>query len=202
MIKGLGLLRSGLVGFWGETLFLVPVFSLVVVLTPNVTSAGSGSDTPPLPPAALIYPLLACLASSRFFLWIADLSVEAQLMQEMTDSDIRGRINGVHGSTCAAAELLQYIVVAIWSDPKDFAGLAGASVASVALGAGLFTGWCFVNGRGKEGEWWKVVEDRTGKAATAMEAPLSPVVAPTDPLVPAEAGIDIGVVNVDQQGLR
>lgn len=166
MIKGMGLLRTGMVGLWGETACLVPLFALVIALQPWIT-LGPGH----FPPPQLIYPMLACLACSRFFLWVADLTIEAQLMQEMTESEIRGRINGVHGSVCAAAELLQYIVVAIWSDPKDFAGLAGASVGSVALGAVVFTLWRIVVGRGKTGdEWWKVKEEGKKQGGTATLA--------------------------------
>lgn len=151
-IKYLGLLRAGLLGFWGESLMLVPVVACVFLFTPNL---GSG-----IPAAASqVYPLLAFLALSRFFLWTADLSIDAQLIQEMTSSHSRGRITGVHGSVCSALEMLQYIVVAIWSDPRTFGGLAGASLGSVAGGAVLVTVWMVWKSRGREEGWWKPVDE-------------------------------------------
>ncbi|KAI9013469.1 Ferroporti-1, partial [Hyaloraphidium curvatum] len=131
MIRGIGLPNSGLLGLWGEVALLIPAAALVF----PINAAGGAA------PASLVYPFLGLLAASRFFLWTADLSIEAQLMQEMVAPGVRGRINGVHGSVCAAAEMAQYVAVAVWSSPEAFGGLAAASAASVALGAATFAVW-------------------------------------------------------------
>jgi len=164
-VKRLGLVRTGVIGFWSE--FSALVFCLFSLITPgtlftpiqnyvlgscpsnsfstntNYTMDGNIIDW-------IIYPcsygkisvllLVLGITVNRFGLWLADLTVN-QLQQERVPEDIRGLIGGTQQSLNQFFDMLRYILIIVLPRMHQFGFHVCLSVLSVFTASLIYTIW-------------------------------------------------------------
>lgn len=112
----IGIIRTGIWALWFESFTLAPV-----VL--SLTSWGTQSVWGP-------FMLFGGMSLSRIGLWVFDIA-ETLLLQQYVDNSQIGSVSGWQHSLCNVFDLLQYVLTAIVSDPKDFSIPAFISLLAV-----------------------------------------------------------------------
>ncbi|KAK6346217.1 hypothetical protein TWF730_010547 [Orbilia blumenaviensis] len=133
--------RVGLWAAWWMTMTLMPAVYGVIGLTstPNTSPLG-------LPLPFFSIPMLLGVAFSRIGLWTYDLAY-SQLQQTLPPPSLRGEFTGIEQSFLSTAELLQWVLTAVLSQPKDFSALAVVSWVSILGAAGCYA-WFIRKRRG------------------------------------------------------
>ncbi|KAF3907438.1 hypothetical protein ABW21_db0207207 [Orbilia brochopaga] len=136
--------RVGLWAVWWMTLTLLPAVYGVAGLT-NLPSIPT-KNIIGLPYPSFSLPLLLGVALSRIGLWTYDLAY-SELQQTLPPPALRGEFTGIEQSFLSAAELLQWMLTAIMSQPQQFNILATVSWVAVLWAAGCYA-WFIRQRRG------------------------------------------------------
>ncbi|CAF2056921.1 unnamed protein product [Rotaria magnacalcarata] len=160
-VKRLGLVRTGVIGFWSEfSMLILCLLSLFVHGTSfipfekftavschsydtysNSTNAISISMHIPCSNSKLSVLLLVIgITLNRFGLWIADLTV-SQLQQERVPEKIRGRIGGTQHSLNQLFDLIRYTLIICLPHMPQFGYHICLSVLSVFTASLIYTIW-------------------------------------------------------------
>ncbi|KAJ6263620.1 hypothetical protein Dda_2188 [Drechslerella dactyloides] len=138
--------RVGLWAVWWMTLTLMPAVYGVAGLTASPDSHEPNRSGLSLPNPVFSIPLLLGVAFSRIGLWTFDLAY-SQLQQTLPPPELRGEFTGIEQSFLSVAELLQWMLTAIMSRPRDFSVLADVSWVAVLGAAGCYA-WFIRKRRG------------------------------------------------------
>jgi iron-regulated transporter 1 len=134
VLTRIGLDRTGLWSIWGMT------FSVSLVVTSLYMSS-----------TLFLVLFLIGLSISRLWLWVFDLAT-LQIMQERIEEEHSGALTGCHYTLLEVFGLVQYAVVAIFSDPSAFLIPSWISFGFVCGGALIFTQYVY-NERGHLLHW-------------------------------------------------
>ncbi|KAH8148556.1 uncharacterized protein LAJ45_07267 [Morchella importuna] len=139
--------RTGLWGLWWMVINLIPV-TVVLFYIPV--------DSDDRPSSLLMSSLFMFLAFSRLGLWTYDL-VSQTLVQTRIPATNIGEFSGVEMGFINTFELIQWVLIAIWSSPEQFKYVAAAGNACVVISAIAYTAWMWTC-RGHLVHWEKVKE--------------------------------------------